>query len=92
MEIRVDENGVRSTGALLYYASVNASNGKIYTTRSRAIAIVGIGDTIYDAEVVAEKGLAHIGGDVYVRHDIGKREVIERKVQRMMEIRKKGKR
>jgi len=86
-EIFVDENGISKEGALLYYASVNEDAGRITTTTSRAVGVVGIGDDIDSAEVVAEKALKHITGRVFVRHDIGKRKMIEDKVARMMNIR-----
>jgi len=86
-EISVDENGISKEGALLYYASVNEDGGRITTTTSRAVGVVGIGDDIDSAEAVAEKALKHITGRVFVRHDIGKRKMIEDKVARMMNIR-----
>lgn len=87
-EIRVDESGVVSEGAHLYYANVNEEGGKILTTSSRSIGVVGIEDTIDRAEEVCEKGLKHISGDaVYVRHDVGKRELIQKRIDHMRRIR-----
>lgn len=86
--IEVNEKGISKTGALLYYASVNLKNGKVYTTKSRSLAIVGIGENVYEAERICEKGLEHVKGDhIFIRHDIGTRELIERKVKRMKTLR-----
>ncbi|HMK46703.1 MAG TPA: phosphoribosylamine--glycine ligase, partial [Methanocella sp.] len=41
----------------VYYASVNEQDGKLYTTSSRSLAIVGAADTISDAEMLSEMGL-----------------------------------
>ncbi len=86
-EIKVNEERIKREGALLYYASVNESNGKIYTTTSRSLAVVGIADNLYEAEKIAEKALRHIEGKVYSRHDIAKKEMIEAKIARMRELR-----
>jgi len=48
---------------------------------------VGIEDTLEKAEQVAEAALRHVHGRVYVRHDIGKKGVLARKVRRMEDIR-----
>jgi phosphoribosylamine--glycine ligase len=85
--IAVDEKGIQKAGALLYYASVNEEGGKVLTTTSRSLAIVGISDTIAEAERICEDGLRHIKGDVFVRHDIGTKSAILRKVKRMDALR-----
>lgn len=87
-ELTVDEKRIEKEGAELFYASVNERDGKIYTTTSRALGVVGIAHNIEEAEVIAEKGLKHISGEIYVRHDIGKKDYIEKKVKRMEELRK----
>ncbi|MFH0816028.1 MAG: phosphoribosylamine--glycine ligase [Methanobacteriota archaeon] len=86
--ITVDEEALLATGALLYYASVNEDDGCVLTTTSRSLAVVGIDDTIAGAEKVCEAGLAHVKGDVYVRHDIGTRDALNRKLDRMASLRR----
>lgn len=86
-EIRVDENRIRDERALLFYASVNEKDGKIYTTTSRSLAVVGISDRIEEAEKIAENALNYVSGKIYMRHDIGKIENIRKKVERMKRIR-----
>ncbi len=86
-EIKVKEDRIEREGALLYYASVDERSGKIYTTTSRSLAVVGIADTLYEAEEIAERALKHVSGRIYMRHDIAKREMIEAKIARMREIR-----
>ncbi|EDY34574.1 phosphoribosylamine--glycine ligase [Aciduliprofundum boonei T469] len=86
-EIKVNEERIKREGALLYYASVNESNGKIYTTTSRSLAVVGIAENLYEAEEIAERALGHIVGRVYSRHDIAKKEMIDAKIAKMKELR-----
>lgn len=86
-EIKVDEKAIADAGALLYYASVNEKDGKVYTTSSRAVGVVGIADEIGDAELIAENALKHISGKIHIRHDIAKKQMLEAKVRRMAEIR-----
>src|SRR5216117_2825331 len=86
-QLKVDEESIRRTGARLFYASVDMKGGHLYTTTSRSLAIVGIASNLEDAESVSEEGLAFVSGRFYARRDIGKPEVIQRKVERMRKIR-----
>lgn len=85
--VDVDEEGIRKEGAELFYASVNDEKGQIYTTTSRTLAVLGIDDDIGKAEEMAERALSHVNGEVFSRHDIGKAELIERRVKHMDELR-----
>ncbi|MCU0862134.1 MAG: hypothetical protein MUE65_07435 [Methanomassiliicoccales archaeon] len=87
--IKVDEEGGSRSGAELFYAAVNEEGGRILTTSSRAVAVVGIDSSIDAAERQCERALRFVSGeDIYVRHDIGKHEVIQRKVERVRALRK----
>jgi len=86
--IDFSEKEVEKEGALVYYAAVNERDGKVYTTTSRAIGVVGIADDLPKAELVAEKGLSHIkGSGIFMRHDIGKPEAIKKKIEHMNAVR-----
>ena len=89
-QLKVDEESIRRTGAKLYYAAVDERDGKIYTTTSRSLAVVGIADDLEAAESVSEEALAFIGGSFYARRDIGKPDSIARKVEKMRRIRGAG--
>ncbi|MCD6481399.1 MAG: phosphoribosylamine--glycine ligase [Thermoplasmata archaeon] len=86
-KIKVDEEAIKKEGGLLFYASVNEENGSIYTTTSRSLAVVGIADEIEVAEEICERCLRHVEGDVFIRHDIGKRELIEKRIANMEQLR-----
>ena len=86
-EIQVDEAAILKEGAIMYYANVNEKDGRIFTTTSRSVGIVGIADSIQDAEAIAERALGHVKGRIHVRHDIAKKDMLEAKVKRMDQIR-----
>jgi phosphoribosylamine--glycine ligase len=72
---------------IVYYASVNEKEGQVYTTSSRSLAIVGVADTIADAEILSETGLANVRGEFHCRHDIGKERIIRKRIEHMDAIR-----
>jgi phosphoribosylamine--glycine ligase len=84
-EIDVDIGGDGDT--LVFYASVDARDGKLYTTTSRSVAVVGLGDTISEAEERAEDALGGVGDGLRVRHAIGKPDVVQKRVDHMKEVR-----
>jgi phosphoribosylamine--glycine ligase len=86
-KVHVEEDQITKSGAELFYASVNEKDGQIYTTTSRSLAVVGINENIFAAEKIAEEALSHIQGNVFMRHDIGKKELIEKRIQHMKTLR-----
>ena len=89
-EIEVDERAIANEGALLYYASVNEKDGRIFTTTSRSVGVVGIADSIEDSERIAENAVKHVKGRIHVRHDIAKKVILDAKVARMEMVRRGG--
>jgi phosphoribosylamine--glycine ligase len=88
--IAVDENAIEKEGARLYYAAVNqGDDGRVLTTSSRALGILGIGEDIAEAEGRCSSALSHVKGEYFVRHDIGRPEALKRKVEHMERIRGK---
>jgi phosphoribosylamine--glycine ligase len=87
-EITVDEGAAEREGARLYYAAVNEMGpGKVLTTTSRAIGVVGIAESIQRAEQCCESALSHLKGEFFVRHDIGRPESLLKKVEHMKRVR-----
>jgi phosphoribosylamine--glycine ligase len=66
---------------------VYEQNGKIYTTTSRSIAIVGIAENIIEAERLAQKAMNNIKGKLYSRRDIGTQQLIQQRVEHMWQLR-----
>jgi phosphoribosylamine--glycine ligase len=86
--IHVDEEALRKTGAMLFYASVNKKNNHILTGSSRSLAVVGVSDDLAEAEKISEQALRHIKGDhLFIRHDIGTKKLLDKRIQHMKEIR-----
>jgi phosphoribosylamine--glycine ligase len=54
---------------------------KVITTKSRALALIGIGDSIYEASDIVEDNLKYITGDYYIRHDIGTEAMMKGKIK-----------
>jgi phosphoribosylamine--glycine ligase len=87
LPIAVDEEAVAKAGAKVFYAAVNEERGRILTSSSRAVGVVGIAPDLERAEANCEQALKHVRGEaIYVRHDIGRKEMIERKLERMRAI------
>ncbi len=87
-KIPVDEEAVKSVGAKLYYASVDAREDGIYTSTSRTLGIVGIADSIEEAEKIAEAGVQKVKTDaLFYRRDIGTRELIQKRIEHMRKLR-----
>ncbi len=74
--------------AKLYYASVEEREDGIYMTGSRAVGVVGIADTIKEAEEIAENAIKAIEGNVDHRPDIGTEELINKRVKHMERLRR----
>jgi len=90
--IEVDEESVAAAAegdgdALLFYASVDAPEDGLYTTTSRAFAVVGIAATITDAEAIAEAALDAAGDGLRIRHDIGKPALVQRRIDHVDRLR-----
>jgi phosphoribosylamine---glycine ligase len=84
-EVRVDEAAIHRAGAEAYYASVDAVGpGVVRTTSSRAVAVLGAGETIKEANESCEDGLKHVtGSHLFIRHDIGTVPLIEKRLKHM---------
>ena len=87
-EVSINEGALEQSQAKLYYASVYEKEGKVLTTSSRAFAVLGKGDSLAQAEKIAEQGCSCITGSVWHRLDIGTQKLIEKRITHMQDIRK----
>lgn len=76
--------------ALLFYSSVYEKHGIVYTTGSRALAVLGMAETIRDAERKAQAGLSGLKGKLFSRPDIGSDQLILKRIHHMDELRNRG--
>ena len=65
-------------------------NGTIIATGSRTLAIVGMGNTIADAEKIAETEINKIQGEFFHRPDIGTSDLINERIHHMNTLRGDG--
>jgi phosphoribosylamine--glycine ligase len=72
--------------ARLYYASVDQRKDGLYMSTSRAIGVVGIADSLSEAEQIAEKAVTEIKGPIDHRSDIGTKLLIEKRIRHMQQI------
>ena len=84
--IEIDESSAGE--AILFYASVDERDDGIYTTTSRSFAVVGVADTIDDAESIATEALSVAGEEgLHVRHDIGTADLVQQRIDHVNELR-----
>jgi len=74
--------------AKLYYSLVERNKVGFHMTYSRAVAILGTGHTLAEAEKIAERGVQGISGAIAYRSDIGTAASIEKQTRHMEELRK----
>jgi len=86
--VNVDEKAIKDLGASVFYASVEKEGKRIVTTGSRSLGVVGLGDSIEEAERIAEQAASAINSNLFHRKDIGTRELVEKRVAHMQEVRK----
>ena len=84
--LAINNGMIAKSGAKIFYASVYEKEGAVYTQSSRSIGLVGVEDTISEAEKIAEEACAAIAGRVWHRKDIGADELVERRINHMKEI------
>ena len=85
-KVTIDEDSAGD--ALLFYASVDERDDGIYTTTSRSYAVVGVADSITEAEEITEGALQRAGTEgLRVRHDIGKPDLVQQRIDHMDELR-----
>ncbi len=81
------EVGEVPEGVKIYYASVDQREDGLYLSGSRAVAFVGIADSLEEAEKLAESAVGSVIGPVFYRKDIGTAELVAKRVEMMKEIR-----
>src|SRR3989338_3816832 len=72
--------------ARIYYASVEQRQDGLYMTGSRAIAFLGIGDSLEEAEKIAEEAVSNVKGKAFHRKDIGTKALIGKRVEHIKRI------
>jgi phosphoribosylamine--glycine ligase len=71
----------------LYYASVDIEDGNLIESGSRTVAVIGIADTLVEAEKIAQGEIEKIKGPLFHRKDIGTEKLVNKRINHMKEIR-----
>ncbi|MFW9902621.1 MAG: phosphoribosylamine--glycine ligase, partial [Candidatus Thorarchaeota archaeon] len=82
-EVKINKEKIKESGAKYYYASVYREEGKIFTTSSRAMGVLGIADSLEEAEKIAEEGVECVYGKLFHRKDVGTRKLLQKRIDHM---------
>ena len=75
----------------IYPGSMEIKNGKDYALKSRAIGVLGIGESIEEARRISQEGAKAItGGALWNRTDIASKQHIEKSISHMENLRHKA--
>lgn len=70
------------------FGAVRQVDGTLLMTGSRAVALVGVAETVASASALVETAIAKVEGPVFHRKDIGTRELLVKRVEHMERLRK----
>jgi phosphoribosylamine--glycine ligase len=84
-EVRLPEE--LPVNARIFLSAVDVKDGKLVATGSRTVAVVGIGDTIGEAEAICERVVDQIPGPFFHRKDIGTDVAIAERMDHMNQVR-----
>ena len=84
--VKINKMKIDKIGAKYYYASVYREGENIYTTTSRAIGVLGIADSLENAEKIAEAGVECIKGKLFHRKDVGTRKLLQKRIDHMSSL------
>ncbi len=83
---RIDLSKVKNPDQL-YLASVDLKNNILLESGSRTVAIVGIADTLQEAEAIAENEIKRIEGPLFHRKDIGTEKLVQKRIKHIKVLR-----
>ena len=88
---RIDLSNVpeESENLRIYHAAVEKKGGEFYLSGSRAVAFVGIGRNLDEAQAIAEEAASTVKGPVFHRRDIGTHELIQHRIEHMRTLQAK---
>ncbi len=91
---RKDEKGMEvkfpreiPPNARIYYGDLTETDGKMILGGSRTAGVVGIGNTLAEAEKTAQEICSKVEGPVRFRSDIGTGELIQKRMEEMRRLR-----
>ncbi len=89
--LAIDEGAIEAAGVHVVYGSVEAAGpGTVRLGSSRGVALVGEASAIHEAGTRVEAALRFVRGEYYVRHDIGTKDDLARRVEHLRQLRAPG--
>ena len=89
--LAIDTEAIEADGVHVFYGAVEAAGpGMVRLGSSRGVALVGEASAIHEAGARVEAALGSVRGDYYVRHDIGTKEDLARRVEHLRQLRAPG--
>ena len=89
----IDISALQGSKARVYLGAVEQIEGnnpfRLKMGTSRAIACVGIADSLEEAEKISEEAIMKINGPVFHRRDIGTKELVQKRVAHVNELLRK---
>ena len=86
-DVSINVSAIDQSKVSLYYAAVDQKKDGLYLTGSRAVALIGKHRDLYLAEKLVEEQMQNVIGPVVHRQDIGTKELIEKRIKMMAEVR-----
>jgi phosphoribosylamine--glycine ligase len=85
--IEYDAPAIEDAGVHLFFGTTeNVGAGRVRLTSSRGLALVGEASAVWEASERVEAALKFVRGRFYVRHDIGTREDLSARTERMRKL------
>jgi phosphoribosylamine--glycine ligase len=85
--LEIDTVAIEAEGVHVFYGAVEAAGpGAVRLGQSRGVALVGEASAIHEAGARVEAALRHVRGDYYVRHDIGTKGDLTRRVEHLRQL------
>ena len=89
--LEVDAGAIEAEGVHVMFGAVEAAGpATVRLGHSRGVALVGEASAIHEAGTRVEAALKHIRGEYYLRHDIGTKGDLARRVEHLRQLRAPG--
>ena len=83
---RIDITSVSNKDSL-FFASVDVEGDHLIEAGSRTVAMVGVANSISQAEKIAEEEISKVDGPLFHREDIGTDTLIRKRIEHMESLR-----
>ena len=86
VKVKVEEEKINKENRRIFYASIREDNGDLYTTGSRALAIISKHKEILKAHEECYDAMKYIEGNLFYRKDIGSEYLIRKRIEKVKKL------